>query len=129
MGALLVGCKSEAPTIKEDSKEEIEVILNSVENTKEDKWDELGEGKELLLLNVTIKNNSNKEYEFMPDYFSLEIDGNKVHVTDIAPKEGNVLHTTTIAPGDSIEGLINFTIDEAAEYKIIYDDFNIKIEL
>lgn len=116
-------------TEKTENKEEIIVILNSKEKTKEDKWDELPEGEELILLDVTITNNTDKEYEFIPDYFSLEVDGSRLSVTDIAPKTGELLHTTMIKPDESITGLINFRVDEGKEYKIIYDDFNKRIEL
>lgn len=116
-------------TEKTEGKEEVTVILNNEDKTKEDKWDELPEGADLVLLDVTITNNTDKEYEFMPDYFSLEVDGSRLNVTDIAPKTGELLHTTMIKPDESITGLINFKVDEGKEYKIIYDDFNKRIEL
>lgn len=114
----------------QEVESDLMVILNSTTRTTEDKWDELAEGKELILVSVTIKNNSEDEYEFNPNYVQMNVDGHIEMKTDKNPKDEDSMRSKIMLSGEEYTGVIPFEVEVGQEYRgIIYDDFNIQIEL
>ena len=125
-----VGCANEAPeagdTVQEqEQSNSIEVTLNSAEITKEDKYDELEEGQELLVVNISIMNNSEEVYEFNPTYLTLEVNGESISDTSISPKDKDNMHMANIESGEAKTGIVSFEVDEGTtDYGLVYEDFN-----
>lgn len=124
MALIFTGCGNSKNETKEKSSDEskIKASVVKIEKTKEDKWDELGEGKDLVLVYMKIENTSNETYEFIPDYVSLKTDSKTLNITDVAPKDDKeILHTRNIEPGETLEGIVCFEVNENQEFKVLYD--------
>lgn len=130
---LLVGCGTTAKkTTEEVQKHEtpsITVVVNSTERTSVDQWDELKDGYELAVVDITVTNNGEESYEFNPNYLALQHDNNNISCSDKRPKGKDVLTSYTIEPGESLAGIICFEIPIGTEYNLFYDDFNNQIKL
>lgn len=117
----------------QDSDTETSPIAVSVDNvftTKEDEWDELTDGTELLVLEVTVTNDGDSDYEFNPNYVSVQFSGETVMESSIAPKDKKTLDGYTMAPGETISGAIPFEVPEGTtDYRIFYDDFENNFEI
>lgn len=108
----------------------IKVTLNGTSTTKDDKWDELKEGNELLLVDVTLQNNSEETYEFNPNYVYIEVENEKVSCSDLSPAEGETLGSCNIGSGESVSGVIPFEIEEGTtDYQIYFDDLDNQFEI
>lgn len=124
MALLLTACGNSKNETKEKASDEskIKASVVKIEKTKEDKWDELADNKELVLVYMKIENKSNETYEFIPDYVSLKTDSETINITDVAPKDDKeILHTTNIEPGEALEGIVCFEVNENEEFKVLYD--------
>ncbi|AMJ40671.1 DUF4352 domain-containing protein [Anaerotignum propionicum] len=108
----------------------IQVTLNGTTTTKEDKWDELKEGKELLLVDVTLQNNTEETYDFNPNYVYIEVENEKVSCSDLLPAEGETLGSCSLEAGKNTSGIIPFEIEEGTtDYKIYFDDVDNQFEV
>lgn len=108
----------------------IQVTINGTTTTKEDKWDELKEGKELLLVDITLQNNTEDTYEFNPNYVYIEVDNDQQHPASLNPVEGEKLGSCHLESGESVSGVIPFEIDEGTtDYEIYFEDFDYEIKL
>lgn len=125
----LSGCGNASNTPKEEVLP-IQVTLNGTTTTKEDKWDELEEGKELLLVDVTLQNNSEDVYEFNPNYIYIEVENSMEYSSFASPSEGERLGSCHLDPGESVSGIIPFEIDEGTtDYEIYFDDLDSHFEV
>ncbi|WMI80916.1 DUF4352 domain-containing protein [Anaerotignum sp. MB30-C6] len=142
----MIGCGGETDTTasqEETAKVErgesteveqgVSVALNGVTTTEEDHWDELEEGKELLVLDVSITNHFTDDYEFNPYYFTLQANGKSMLVSDERPKDTETLNSYKVAPEETLNGIICFDVDKGTtEYRIFYtdaDDMDIELTL
>ena len=132
----LVGCgnktavKSEIndvpATVEKDEVKKVIVTVTKEERTKEDKWDELKDGKELVLLYVKITNNTDKEIEFNPNDISIETQTDTLMVSDKLPKDKETMNLRHIASGESFEGIIPYEVNDGETYKVYYKSDEIK---
>lgn len=125
MMLMLVGC-GEAATNKvemEVSEEpNISVEVNDQTTTQEDKWNEIKEGYELAVIDITITNNSDADYEFNPNYVVLQTDEKQILESDKQPKDKEVLTSYNLEPGKSLTGIVCFDIPTDTTYELYYDD-------
>lgn len=133
LSLVMVGCNTDNGT---EPNVEVEQLQNSlvvevlrVDETEEDKWDELGEGKTLVLVEVRVANRMEEYYEFNPNYVYLKVDGGDEYPTHISPKEGDILNMKDIGPEEEIIGIVPFEIDKGKEFTIMYYDFEREYEL
>ena len=131
MALLLTGCQAkevsqEIQEVKEEpkTKQTLDVnVIGATEHT-EDKWDELEDGKKLILLEVSITNNSNDDYEFNPNYLLLNINSQKESISDKIPKDTEVLNSGYIKPGETLKGYVSFEVMEnITDYEVYYEDY------
>lgn len=110
---------------QEPQSKSIEVMLNSVETTKEDKFDELKEGIELLVVDISITNTGKEIYEFNPNYLELKINDKTLRETYMTPKDKDAMSMMDIEPGQIKTGIICFEIEEGiTDYGLVYEDFD-----
>lgn len=131
MALLLTGCQAkevsqEIQEVKEEpkAKQTLDVnVIGATEHT-EDKWDELEDGKKLILLEVSITNNGADDYEFNPNYLLLNINSQKESISDKIPKDTEVLNSGYIKPGETLKGYISFeVIEDVTDYEVYYEDY------
>jgi len=109
----------------QETQSAIEVVINSVETTKEDKFDELKEGQELLVVDISITNTGKEIYEFNPNYLELKINDKTLRETDMTPKDKEAMSMMDIEPRQTKTGIICFEIEEGTtDYGLVYEDFN-----
>lgn len=138
---LTAGCSTKTPSAPESNQQEevstsnevnheISVELSNSYTTKEDKWDELSDGEELLVLEVSLTNNLDKDYDFNPNSINVQFDGKSVYPSDKMPKDTEVLSSYTMSAGENISGIICYDVPEdLSEYRIFFDDNVEKYEL
>jgi len=135
----LVGCgvKTEAkpstPTTTTSDKilsnvdaKKVVVTVTKTERTKDDEFDELKDGKELVLLYVKITNNTDKEIEFNPTEITMETPTETLSDTSISPKGIETMSLRHIESGKSFEGIVSFEVNIGETFKVYYKSKQIK---
>jgi len=115
--------KNEVSAKETSTKVESKKVLVTVtkeDRTKEDKWDELEDGKELVLLYVKIVNNTDKEIQFNPTDITIETSAKTLYDSDKKPKGEETLSLKHIASGETLEGIIPYEINVGETYKTYY---------
>lgn len=114
----------------QQAKEGIEVVLNGTSSATEDEWDELEDGYELAIANITVTNNTTEAYEFNPMYLTLQYDNQAVSESFCTPKGQKVLDHFMIEPGKDLTGIVCFDVPiGTTEYNLYYNDFDNEIKL
>lgn len=121
---LMVGCGTTPTEPSEQEEPTISVVVNDQITTQEDEWDELEEGYELAVVNITITNNTDADYEFNPNAVIIQTDNEQIMVSDKHPKGEETLSSYNLEVGESLSGIVCFDIPVGAEYEIYYDDLN-----
>lgn len=123
MALIFTGCGNSKSETKEKASDEskIKASVVKIEKTKEDKWDELADGKELVLVYIKLENKIDKTVEFNPNDISLQTDKNTIFETDKLPKDKETLGMTSIESGETLEGIVCFEVNESEEFKVLYD--------
>lgn len=100
---------------------DIEVTINSVERDHKpaSEWSQAGEGKEYVLLNVTVKNVSDEKEYVSPLYFSVNDGGLAVGQSYITVSDE--LKSGDLSPGASVTGNIPYEVTKgASDLKLEY---------
>lgn len=104
---------------KTTTHNDIVYTINKVERITENEYNVASEGKEFLLFNVTITNNSKKEYQYSALDWQLIKKDEKYNVYGIDPE--NNLDGGTLNPEESITGTFAYEIPfKSKGFKLIY---------
>jgi len=102
------------------------VAITNEERTKIDKWNELKDGKELVLLYVKLENKTDKAINFNPNDISIKTSTKTLTETDKQPKDKETLKSSTIKTGETLEGIIPYEVNVGETYEVYYKSDKIK---
>lgn len=121
MIVLLTACGIAEQAVEGESEPTVTVVVNEKSRTAEDQWDEIAEGYELAVVNITVTNNTSENYDFNPNYITIQYDGQTEFVSDKKPAGEDVLNGFIIKPEESITGILCYDIPIGTEYEVVFD--------
>lgn len=109
-----------------------------VNNVKFDQGDDINtpdSGKQYVIANITITNNTDKSQDYNPFFFKLNADGNKTDFSEITTNVEDTLHSGSLDKGATVTGnLVGQAKTDAKSLQLQYqpsfwNDKSIKIDL